>query len=356
MELKRIGIMSMQRIVNYGSFLQAYSLKKNIEEITKKKVEFVDYNVGNSIVDKKNVLLNKIKKNMNIIKFYKKRKYVKKLNKAYTNNFLPLLGINEKNYYPSNIESLVIGSDEVFNCLQTYPVGFSLDLFGNNYENINLISYAGSFGFVKYEDIKKHKIDKILAESFKKFREISVRDENSAHIINALIGKKPVTHLDPVLITSLDKEMVDNVKYSDFILVYAYSNRINKEESKIIKEYAKKMKKTIISIGGYQEFADHNLVVNPFELYAYFQKAYLVITDTFHGSIFSIKTHANYYTIVRKSNENKIVDMLTKLGQSNRMISDINRIFVQTKNDFSLCDRIIEEERKKSIEYLTKCL
>ena len=37
---KKIGIMSMQRIINYGSFLQAYGLKKMIESVSKSEVEF----------------------------------------------------------------------------------------------------------------------------------------------------------------------------------------------------------------------------------------------------------------------------------------------------------------------------
>lgn len=41
----RIGIMSMQRVINYGSFLQAYGLKKLCENLGDKDtiVEFVDY-------------------------------------------------------------------------------------------------------------------------------------------------------------------------------------------------------------------------------------------------------------------------------------------------------------------------
>lgn len=39
--MKKVGIMSMQRIANYGSFLQAYALKQLIEELGH-KVEFVD--------------------------------------------------------------------------------------------------------------------------------------------------------------------------------------------------------------------------------------------------------------------------------------------------------------------------
>lgn len=49
---KKIGIMSMQRIINYGSFLQAYGLKKMIESISKSEVEFVDYRFGTDITDR----------------------------------------------------------------------------------------------------------------------------------------------------------------------------------------------------------------------------------------------------------------------------------------------------------------
>ena len=45
----KVGIMSMQRIANYGSFLQAYALKQLIEEFDC-KVEFVDYHVGAPVI------------------------------------------------------------------------------------------------------------------------------------------------------------------------------------------------------------------------------------------------------------------------------------------------------------------
>ena len=42
----KVGIMSMQRVVNYGSFLQAYALKRIIENNTGANVEFIDYRIG----------------------------------------------------------------------------------------------------------------------------------------------------------------------------------------------------------------------------------------------------------------------------------------------------------------------
>ena len=63
--MKKVGIMSMQRIANYGSFLQAYALKQLMEEVGC-NVEFVDYHVGAPVIaenaDSKNKVVRKIEK------------------------------------------------------------------------------------------------------------------------------------------------------------------------------------------------------------------------------------------------------------------------------------------------------
>ena len=65
--MKKVGIMSMQRIANYGSFLQAYALKQLIEELGH-KVEFVDYHVGAPVIaenaDNKNKFVRKLEKGL----------------------------------------------------------------------------------------------------------------------------------------------------------------------------------------------------------------------------------------------------------------------------------------------------
>lgn len=63
--MKKIGIMSMQRIRNYGSFWQAYGLKKLLEENYNCNVEFIDFKPGQPVEDKKmklNLMLDLIKK------------------------------------------------------------------------------------------------------------------------------------------------------------------------------------------------------------------------------------------------------------------------------------------------------
>ena len=48
--MAKVGILSMQRIINYGSFLQAYALKTLLEE-QGHEVQFVDYRVGMPLIE-----------------------------------------------------------------------------------------------------------------------------------------------------------------------------------------------------------------------------------------------------------------------------------------------------------------
>ena len=357
--MKTIGIMSMQRIHNYGSFLQAYALKKTIESLGY-KVDFVDYHYEKTLVASKNKdIIKKIIRNINIPKYIIKKKSVSVFHNKFNNEYIPMICNKEYNYNPTNIDELVIGSDEVFNCLQTYPVGYSKELFGKNYENIPVISYAACFGQTNYNRLIEYNIVNEIKELLNNFKAISVRDKNSYDTVVKLIDKKPIINLDPVLIYDYKNEIIDNVNIKDYIVLYAYSGRLTKYEEKYIKVFAKKHNKKIVSFGMYQRIADYNLTVNPFELFSYFKHADFVITDTFHGSIFSIKAHSKFCAIVRNNkvgNSNKLKDLLSRLALEDRVVSDIKQIddFYNNKIDYETTDNIINEEKKRTIKYLSQ--
>lgn len=358
---KRIGIMTMHRIVNYGSFLQAYALRKTIEELGYIDVEFVDYEFERDIIgpNKENGIIKKILRIGNPYWFVKRTRHRIKFEKKYK-QYLVDLGVSEKKY-GSNINTLVIGSDEVFNCLQHYPVGYSRNLFGKGYEDIKVISYAASFGHTTLPQLAEYGIADEVGDMLSKFKAISVRDKNSLNIVNTLVpNRKVCVNFDPVLVGNFDEILNDNntVKYTNYIIVYAYPGRISKEEEKTIKEFARKHNKKIISLGFFQKCADINLVVAPLELLAYFKKADFVITDTFHGTVFSIKMNTNFGTLIRDSNKNKLLSLLKQVRCEKQIlnsISDIERVYVD-KADFCDCNKIIEKEAKRTKKYLMENL
>lgn len=145
-----------------------------------------------------------------------------------------------------------------------------------------------------------------------------------------------------------------------YLILYAYSDRISDNEADWIVAYAKKKNLKVYAIGGIKKCADKFIGCPPFEVLGYFKKAEEVITDTFHGSIFSVITHRRFTTLVRKSvgnsygNEEKLTDLLERLNLTDRMtfdMKDAERINSQTI-DFAAVDAILKQQRAYAKKYL----
>ena len=375
--MKKVGIMSMQRIYNYGSFLQGYGLKSLIEELGC-EVEFVDYHVEECLINneskkkglEKRVLNSRVaSKLVEYIEFKaplkEKIKFIM-YKKNYAKKNFPILGISKEFNYNPKLDVLVIGSDEVFNCVQSNKnVGFSPELFGANNNAKKVISYAGSFGNTTVDKLKKYNVDKQVGNLLSKFHEISVRDNNSGKIVEELTGINPNYNLDPVLVydyMNKCKDKIKDVEDTDYIILYGYSGRFDSKECKKIKEYAKKHNKKIYCFGGVQEVCDKFIDCSPFEVLSYFKNASSIITDTFHGTIFSIITKRKFATIIRKShgtaygNEEKLTDLLRRTKLLNRIVTNIAELdnLLDEEIDYTETFKIIEEERKNTKEYLKR--
>ena len=372
--MRKVGIMSMQRIANYGSFLQAYALKQLIEEVGC-NVEFVDYHVGAPVItenaDSKNKVVRKIEKGLETFQYRAplahKLSFIR-YKQSFAQKYMPLLGITDEMNYNPTVDCLVIGSDEVFNCIQKNSnVGYSPELFGKNNHAKKLITYAASFGNTTLIKLEKYKKANEVGALLKKFYAISVRDANSGTIVEQLTGKEPVYNLDPVLtydyMNCCDKipQVQTNEKY---LILYAYAGRISNDEADWIAAYAKKKNLKVYAIGGIQKCADRFVDGSPFEVLAYFRNAEEVITDTFHGSIFSVITHRPFATLIRKSvgnsygNEEKLSDLLNRLGLTERMTTKVEETehINQQPIDYEKVDDVLQKQREIAKAYLCQSI
>lgn len=362
--MKKIGIMSMQRIANYGSFLQAYGLKKIIEELGG-EVQFVDYHPGETLIPTTEGIgiRRKIYKVIETLSYKaplkEKVKFIK-YKKNYATKYYPLLGIGEMNYSPQ-LDVLVIGSDEVFNCIQNNTnVGFSTELFGENNNADRMITYAASFGNTTLEKLKQYDIANSVTSYLLEFDAISVRDKNSGYIINSLTGKEPIYNLDPVLIYDYIgkcNKIPGNVEEEKYMILYGYSGRFNKTECEEIRKFANQKGLKIFCIGGVQNACDKFIDCDPFKVIAYFQHASYIVTDTFHGTILSVICQKRFISIVREtgySNSEKLIDLLERLGLTFRMVNDLSKInkVIETSIDYNNVCETIKNERIKSYDYL----
>lgn len=362
----KIGILSMQRIANYGSFLQAYGLKHMLEDLGG-EVQFVDYHPGDTLVpaDGGKGFQRKIFKLLETFSydapFNEKIKFVK-YKKNYAANYYPYLDLGEMNYSPE-LDILVIGSDEVFNCVQNNTnVGFSPELFGVGNNAKKVITYAASFGNTTIEKLEKYGVKEKVVSWLKDIDAISVRDKNSGEIVRELTGEEPVYNLDPVLAYDFVGRCTDipeSVPEEKYMILYGYSGRFSKEECNKIKSYAKSKNLKIFCIGGVQDACDKFIDCTPFQVIAYFQHANCVITDTFHGTILSVITHKPFASVVRRTgygNSEKMTDLLERLGLEDRSIEDL--FLMESKLDeaidYNRVDNIVRNERNRSYEYLKR--
>ena len=355
----KIGIMTMHRVKNYGSFLQAYGLKKTIESLGH-EVVFVDYKVEPPIVpyqDRSKIyelvrnLYHKVKKNI----FKQKRLYY-----LYDDFYLPMLGVSKRKKYHDKVDVLIIGSDEVFNCLQPgVNVGYSRELFGKDNNADKVISYAASFGYTTLEWLTKYESYSEIGRMLSQVSRTSVRDNNSYEIVKELTGEAPILHVDPVIISNFDEDIPNQNRLKDYILIYAYNNRINREDEIVaIKEFAKKHNKKLLSIGIHQDWTDIKLEANPLELLSYVKNADYIITDTFHGTIFSIKYNRPFVTIIRESNKQKLGDLLQRFFVMDREIKDMTKLeeTLLSPINFKKVNSIIKSETDRAISYLKENL
>jgi hypothetical protein len=82
-----------------------------------------------------------------------------------------------------------------------------------------------------------------------------------------------------------------------------------------------------------------------------------VVTDSFHGTVFSIIYNRDFYTISRGKISIRMQDLLTRLNLMNRYIPDPTKFNMNLSSvDYYNVDSIIDEWKKESIDYLKNAL
>lgn len=348
-----IGLLSMQRVKNYGSFWQAYCLKKLIEK-QQNVVEFIDIIPGEEAtrtVFKRSFSFSKIQR----IPYYI---FQRKKHKVFTKFQKNMLGCWDEPNYQENYDGIIIGSDEVFNFVQDSPWGFSPQLYGAM-DNSNINSYAACFGYTTLKDIEDKGVRMSIVSALSNLNNISVRDVHSAEIIRHLTGVEPELHFDPVLVGDLPLDRIPSIDEGRYILIYSYDFRFSDEDMiRQIRKIAERKKCKIYSVGFYQSWCDKNIVDTPLNLLGYFKHAQYIVTDTFHGTIFSVRFHKPFVTVIRDSNRFKLQDLLMRMNLEYRIVFgqvDLSHILYEDI-DYDTFEHFRQKERARTDDYIRQCV
>lgn len=360
---KRFGIITHYDVHNHGALLQLTALirvlaSKGIQANALRFDKNYDF-IGHELKARYNVSVSSIGMYVNLLMKrgigwtlynFLKRKKLNKFKKQ-----TKIIG----NYYSEDkeLDAVIIGSDEVF-ALHT---GITPAFFGHALPSNHVFAYAGSFGPTTISDVENRHCCDLIRSGLRSMSGVTVRDVNSANIVEYLIQKRPDVVIDPVLLYGYSEELksLSRPKEKNYLLIYAYDNRMNsKEEINAIRTYAKRKKLKIISPGFYHSWVDKNINVDPINLLAYFKFADEIITDTFHGSVMSIITEGKFIVRTRDSNHFKLNSLLEEYGLSKRIFKEWNDIERTMKPDIEYSEvyKKLYERRAFSTEYLDRMI
>ncbi len=358
----------MQRVANYGSFLQAWALRRMLEELGA-EVSFIDISQGRQLAGHKatgaGIYLRRAAELTTAALTgtlggkLRNRAFYRAMRARYRDIYYGMLGLDAP--APDRFDLAVIGSDQVFNCLEANPWGFTPQLYGDIGNADRIISYAGSFGDTTVAELRHAGVAGEIADNLARLDAISVRDDNSWQVIKELTGREALRHLDPVLIYDFTSELAGRaVPAKDYIAIYTYAERItDRAEIDAICKFARSRGKRLISLFCHYDWCDESVIPpSPFDVLAWVRDADHVITDTFHGTIFSVITHSNFCTLVRRSNIMRLESLLRDLALEGRRVNTPDNIadILSAPPDYAETDGRIAAQRIRSREYLGEYL
>ena len=203
-----------------------------------------------------------------------------------------------------------------------------------------------------------------ISDALRRFNKLGYRDVSTKEFISAISGRKDLnSNIDPVLLYGFKDEMKSWnsgkwEKHLPYILVYAYHGNLNsKKEVSIIKKWAKDNNLKIVSCGNYHPWCDESANVDPKEFLEMFLSAKAVITDTFHGTVFSVICEKKFCSIIR-GNAFKLKHLLMQAGLETQIASECKQIesILNRSIDYDECRNWLTMAREQSQQYIDTCL
>lgn len=355
---KKIAIQTLKLYDNYGGILQAYALQHYLEKLGFEITHLNRYNLP--------VKLLQIKLLLHRIIYYRFYKILKK-NKLIFSNFIkqyinlspPLHTKSQwQNYiYDKEFAAVIVGSDQVW---RFEYVSHQLSDFFLDYDRaaIKKLSYAASFGVenVNHENLKK--VENLL----KKFNAISVREMQAVNTLNNL-QIKSLHHIDPTLLLS-KRDYVNNFKLkkkNDSGKIFCYVLDKNPLKQEVISLVSEKLQLPYSIVYGdtpnLSNYLDVDVLNKPSieQWLQNFVDADYVVTDSFHGMVFSVIFNKPFLVI---GNEERGLSRFTSFL---KIVNLEERLILMNKNwdnllifkeiNYDSINEIVTIEKEKSFSY-----
>lgn len=355
----RIGIITHPLYANYGGILQNYALQQVLKKMGHEPVT-LDYmpslSFGRyllyagkgalcSIIPSKRHPIKPyahfLKRPASIDSFVHKEIALTKTIPNYTRRIL----------HKNGIETIIVGSDQVWR--YSYNSNHIEDMylaFVKNYPCLK-IAYGASFGVEKwdYPEAATANVKKLI----KRFDAVSVREDSGRKICKYYLDIDSAVVIDPTLLLNssdydaLCDKVVPNTK--PYLAAYVLDQSEEKDVfiQSIAKEKNLQVKKMTVSENG----------LSVEQWLSIIKDADFIITDSYHGTLFSILFRKQFLTIINRGRgADRFVTILKAIGLEDRLVYDISTPLNTCMIDYSVAYEALDDLRLKSYSFLYNSL
>lgn len=377
--MKSVGIITIHRIFNFGSILQAYALYRVIEDLGY-DVEIIDYRFPNSFQVSKNIsskrrlicascgIKQKLLKCCYALALLKQHhKMLVAIKKMLKTSSVVYSTPEALTKIAEKYDIFVTGSDQVWNPRYTKGDPSFLLYFAS--DSKRKIAYAASFGVSEIKDEYKA----VYKELLLRYDVISVREKSGVDLVGQLTDgiKIATTVLDPTLLLTYKQwnELIPSERLikERYVLCYFLNYTFNAFP------YADDLAEHVHNITGYRvvrlgrppmKFLNtgQKFYVNagPYEMMQLVRDAELVLTTSFHGTAFAVNFGVPVYSIIkdRMGNDSRQLNLLKLVQLDNRIIALGDKFpkLKDLKYDASMSILLLDRARKHSLSFLKDSL
>lgn len=353
--MKNINILTIHKEPNYGAVLQAYALYKTIENLgcvpriinLSMDYRHFPYNIKYRVLFGLHKWLKGYSHCFAQAEQFSKQHCPNQIGNFHTTAELESYHWNGDDYY-------LIGSDQVWNpeITQNLRTAFCLSFLKDDVKN--RYAYAASLGNIKDEERRKSELD---MKALSKFKKIAVREKFGVEFLQRN-GIEALEVVDPTLLLENYRDLLPRkVEERNEILFLSLSDTANMNA--FVKDLSAKTGFPIRKHYGYlQPERKKNMEFLPVEEWLYaIASAKIVITDSFHATVFSILFGKPFYVYISEpSKVFRISNLLDILGIERRVVNEVDDALVAPAINYEIVNERLSAYRETSLNYLKSIL
>ena len=350
----KVAIITQPLFRNYGGILQNYALQQTLLRLGHEPITF-DY----VMTAKRRVRIRLGIKQRLFSLIGVKRDYSRRLGPHFRNGVFEefvskhialsrsMIGYDASALKEYNVDAIVVGSDQV------WRPRYNIDLHDMylrfaRHSDIIKIAYAASFG-VNHWEYKLAKSN-MARKLIRQFKAISVREASGIALCNKQLKMEATEVLDPTLLLSSSdyNRLCAHIPAPSKRRLFAYILDMTPEKQALVERIAANHNLEI-------EYAKEGTIAVE-EWVAAFRDAEYVVTDSFHGSIFSIIYRKEFLSIVNiDRGASRFESLLSKFDLTDRIVTDME-ITTIPKVDWEGVEKRLQEWQDISLSFLNNNL